>query len=130
MDTIGNRITKARARLGINQKELCQKTGLKESTLSRYENSEREPKASTIILLAEELDVSFDYLLGVSEDMGSFIKKPDHLNEKEITKILQNTEESLSQEGLMHYGEPISESDLKSLLTAIKVGAAVINIKK
>lgn len=130
MDTIGNRITNARLRLGINQKELCQRTGIKESTLSRYENGEREPKASTIMTLAEVLDVSFDYLLGTNDDMESFIKRPSHLQEKEVTKIIQNTEECLSQKGLMHYGKPISKDDIDRLLTALKVGAAVIDIKK
>ena len=37
MDTIGERITKARLRLNMNQKELCEKTGITESTLSRFE---------------------------------------------------------------------------------------------
>ena len=130
MDTIGNRITKARMRLGLNQKELCQRTGIKESTLSRYENCEREPKASTIITLAEVLDVSFDYLLGASDNMESFRKKTSHPHEKEITKIIQNAEENLSNEGLMHHGKPISKEDIDKLLTAIKVGVAMIDIKK
>lgn len=130
MDSIGNRITQARNRMGINQKELCKLSGLKESTLSRYEKDEREPKASSLFSLAEVLDVSFDFLMGVSDDMGSFKKIPSHLNEKEVTKIIKNTEDSLSQEGLMHYGEPIDKADIDRLLTAIKIGAAVIDIKK
>lgn len=130
MDIIGKRITKARMRLGLNQKELCQRTGIKESTLSRYENCEREPKASTIITLAEVLDVSFDYLLGTSDNMESFRKKTSHLQEKEITKIIQNTEENLSKEGLMHNGKHVSKEDIDKILTAIKIGVAMIDIKK
>lgn len=130
MDSIGSRITQARNRMGINQKELCKLSGLKESTLSRYEKNEREPKASNLFSLAEVLDVSFDFLMGVNDNMGSFKKIPSHLKEKEVTKILENTNESLSQEGLLYYGEPIAKEDINRLLTAIKVGAAVIDIKK
>ena len=82
MDTIGERITKARLRLNMNQKELCEKTGITESTLSRFERGLREPRASAIKELSKALEVSFDYLMGVTE----LIKKCD-IDENNLTPM-------------------------------------------
>lgn len=70
MSKIGHRISVARSNLNINQKELAEKANLKESSLSRYINNEREPRASTIKVLAEALGVSADYLVGISDEIG------------------------------------------------------------
>lgn len=130
LESIGQRITKARERLDMNQKELCQKTGIKESTLSRYENDIREPKASTLLTIAETLNVSFDYLMGVSDDFESFHHEDDTDEELELEKILENTEKKLSREGLSFYGKPVTKEDIDKLLTAIKVGISVMDSNK
>ena len=49
MESIGERITKARRYLGMNQKELCEKADINEATLSRYENGLREPNMYSLI---------------------------------------------------------------------------------
>ena len=42
----------------MNQKELCEKTGITESTLSRFERGLREPRASALKELSKALDVT------------------------------------------------------------------------
>ena len=55
METMGERIAKARMYMNLNQRELAKKANIAEPTLSRYENGYREPKAGTISQIAEAL---------------------------------------------------------------------------
>lgn len=64
METVGNRITKAREVLNMKQKELAVKAGIPKSSLSRFENNIREPKSQALVKLSSALGVSVDYLLG------------------------------------------------------------------
>lgn len=49
----------------INQKDLADMTGITEATISRYINGTREPKGSLLRLIADKLNVSVDYLMGM-----------------------------------------------------------------
>ena len=60
METMGERIAKARMYMNLNQRELAKKANIAEPTLSRYENGYREPKAGTISQIAEALGISAD----------------------------------------------------------------------
>nr|UWI48479.1 helix-turn-helix domain-containing protein [Clostridioides difficile] len=68
MESLGDRISKLRKELDINQKELATKVGITEASLSRYENNLREPKSEIIVRLAKALKTSTDYLLGINEN--------------------------------------------------------------
>ena len=61
---IKDRINKLMYDLSINQKDLCEKTGICRSTLSRYINGERNPKSSTLKNIADVLNTTPDYLTG------------------------------------------------------------------
>jgi transcriptional regulator with XRE-family HTH domain len=56
----------------ITQTELSAKAGLPTTTISHFENptGTRKPSFDNLRLLAKHLDVTTDYLLGLSEDMG------------------------------------------------------------
>lgn len=124
MESIGERITKARRYLGMNQKELCEKAEINEATLSRYENGLREPKAATLSKLAEILQVSTDYLLGIT-DIRNYKTLQDDMN-KDVESIYENTKEMLKQDGLMLYGKPITKDDVDEILRAMKVGMMMV----
>jgi transcriptional regulator with XRE-family HTH domain len=64
LGTIGERIRELRRKKGFNQKELADHIGIRESTLSRYENDKRAYQWDGLIRLADALDTSVDYLLG------------------------------------------------------------------
>ena len=120
MESIGDRISRARRYSNMNQKELCEKADINEATLSRYENGLREPKAATLLKLAEVLEVSTDYLLGITD-----IRNYKKLNEdvgKKVESIYESTKEMLNQDGLMLYGKPASKEDIDNILKAMKVG--------
>jgi Zn-dependent peptidase ImmA (M78 family)/transcriptional regulator with XRE-family HTH domain len=60
---IGNRLSKAREAVGYTQKEVSEKTGVGESSLSDYENNKREPRFSELSRLAELYKRSIDFFL-------------------------------------------------------------------
>ena len=122
METIAQRISRARRHLNINQKELDQKANITEASLSRYENGIREPKSAVLTRLAEALEVSTDYLLGLSEDRTYEDSDISNKSEKDIKVILENAEKMLKQDGLMFSGKPASKEAIDGVLQAIQMG--------
>lgn len=47
--------------------ELAKRSGLTQATISRYINGQRQPSVDRIIRLSKALDVTSDYLLGLSD---------------------------------------------------------------
>ncbi|SKA89515.1 Helix-turn-helix [Clostridium sp. USBA 49] len=68
-ENIGERILRLRIKNEMKQKELADKVGITEATLSRYENGLRSPKGEIVSKLAEALGVSSDYLLGLTDEV-------------------------------------------------------------
>ena len=54
--------------LNMTQRELAEKTGRTEATISRWTNGDRIPIATEYIPLAKALECTCDYLLGLSDD--------------------------------------------------------------
>lgn len=67
--SLGKRVKIARIERGISQQELAQRTGLRQSHVSLIENDRHDPSASAVRALAQALDVSTDYLLGLSGEL-------------------------------------------------------------
>ena len=86
MGIIADRITKARKELGLNQKELAKKASLTEANLSRYENGIREPKSAVLARLADALEVSTDYLAGLTDEKTYDSYDLSKKNEDDIKK--------------------------------------------
>ena len=61
--TLGQRITELLDKKGILQRELAERVGITETTMSRYINDKREPKGTVLSKIAEVLGVSSDYLV-------------------------------------------------------------------
>lgn len=63
------RISKLREERNLSQEEVCQAIGIKQrSSLSQYENGEVLPKIDVLIKIADFYNVSYNYLLGKSEN--------------------------------------------------------------
>ena len=69
---LGERIAKARKDAGFSdQKSLAEKIKVGARTLADYETNNSEPKASTLKLIAENCNISIDYLLhGKQKDLS------------------------------------------------------------
>ena len=65
---LGERISEMLQRQGLQQKELAERIGVTETTMSRYIAGTRDPKPETIANMATALHTTSDYLLGIEND--------------------------------------------------------------
>ena len=62
----GNRLIIVREEKGINREDVASKIGTSAAIIGRYERGERTPSVDIAKKIAEALDVSLDYLVGVT----------------------------------------------------------------
>ena len=65
--TIGSRMLEALEERNMTQKQLARELNIAVSTINGYIRNYRQPDLSTLILIAKCLDVTSDYLLGLSD---------------------------------------------------------------
>ena len=65
----GRRLRQAREAKGMTQPELGNIIGTSKGMISQYEAGINDPRQSMIPLMADALNVSINWLLGVSDDM-------------------------------------------------------------
>lgn len=58
-----NRLNTTLEEKGMTQRELAEKTGMPEGTISRYCSGKRVPNAMQILTIAKALNVKTDYLI-------------------------------------------------------------------
>lgn len=75
--TIGQRIRSRRQSLGLTMKDIAEREGINTGGLSEMENDKYLPSAPTLIALSRALDVSVDWLLGLSQDVPDPALTPD-----------------------------------------------------
>ena len=79
MTTTGDRIRELLIKKELTQKELAEKVGCTESSISHYIKGDRIPRAGVLTKIAISLDTTSDYLMegiptNVTEELG-FAKK-------------------------------------------------------
>lgn len=67
METFANNIRRLRIEKGWTQAELARKAKISKSSLSNYENEKQLPGIYKVYRIAEALDVSESYLLGIAD---------------------------------------------------------------
>lgn len=65
--TFQERLSKVIEERGLKQKDLAEIAQTTEATISRYFNGERTPHIEVLVSISKSLNVSIDYLLGVSD---------------------------------------------------------------
>lgn len=99
---LGARITKMRIEKNMKQEELAEKLHIKRDLLSRYENNSRTIPPDILRNISKILNVSTDYLLGLSE----YIKYPA----EEIHKMLGLSENAMENlYSLQHECEEVED---------------------
>lgn len=58
--------------MDMTQQELAAKLNIRQSTLSQYENGQRQIPLNTLIQLALLFDTSTDYLLGLTNERNPY----------------------------------------------------------
>ncbi len=64
----GDRVKSIREFHGITQEQLAEQIGVAVLQINRYENNKTEPNGETVGKIALALQVSADYLLGLTDD--------------------------------------------------------------
>ncbi len=78
---LGKRIANARTSQGLSKKQLAQQLGVQVSTVKRWENGERAPRANRMDQLAGVLGVPLMWLMAGSDIPP--VKSSPEINEKE-----------------------------------------------
>jgi transcriptional regulator with XRE-family HTH domain len=87
-----DRLRNIREHLGISQRELNRRCGFSEHTIHQYEVGRSIPSMEHLKVLAEQLKVSSDYLIGLSID-------PIKLGDCDLNDDERNVLEVLRREG-------------------------------
>lgn len=61
-----SRLDQARKEKGLTQRELADRVGVTEVSMSRYVNGVRVPSGPIVVNIAKALGISVDYLVGIS----------------------------------------------------------------
>lgn len=69
IEFLGDRIQNAREHKGLTLTEASRLCNVNKSTWSLYESNERNPSIQNLRIIAEKLEVSSDYLLGLKKQM-------------------------------------------------------------
>lgn len=98
---IGNRINAALALRNVKQKELAKAIGVSDNVISFYCSGNRTPNCEQLIEIAKYLDVSTDYLLGLTENMTAkkdidYICNYVGLSEKAVDLLHQGKEKEIA----------------------------------
>lgn len=70
--TFAKRLKESRTNKDYTQEELATMIGIAKSTLAGYEKGNREPDFTKLIKLTEILEVTSDYLLGISDNKNVY----------------------------------------------------------
>lgn len=74
MASFGERVQVEMEKSGLRPSDLCRRSGLKSGHVSPYLNgkTDRDPRLSTAVAIADALDVSLDYLAGRTDNPSGF----------------------------------------------------------
>lgn len=104
MKNFYDRLVYIRKKRGLTQKNLAEILNISPTCLNYWEKGKTEPNVEMIKKISESLDVSADYLLGLSEEEHRTVPfdkadeiVPDYKNEKFISgfELISWTEEEL-----------------------------------
>jgi transcriptional regulator with XRE-family HTH domain len=79
----GSRLKMARERAGFNQTELGRLIGVEQQQINRWESGKNMPNIDAVSALARTLNVSTDFLLGLSETLTGHLEYDDELKPAE-----------------------------------------------
>ncbi len=95
------RLREIREKKGLTQRELARRCKLGINQINRYENGTSDPISDNLRTIAQELEVSTDYLLGLTDEPQGLMP-PGEINsdEREILDIYRRN----GWPGVFHLG--------------------------
>ncbi len=92
---IGKRIAEKRQKINMSQEELAEKVDSSANYISNLERNKRHPSLVMLIKIANELDISIDYLLSDDEELK---RNENNIVLKETLKAINKLEENDREE--------------------------------
>lgn len=89
-----------RKRAGLTQEELSEKLRMSKSSISMYENGNREPEFETLEVIADYFNVDMNFLLGIEKKPGE--SKWDDVQALENAKLFSGLTEEKKREALRY----------------------------
>lgn len=86
MEYFGSKLKAVRKSKGMTQLELAKRLNIAKGSISAYEQGVTYPSVDVLIKICDILDVSSDYLLGISDEITI---KMSGLSEKQMESFLQ-----------------------------------------
>ena len=109
---IGERIKERRLELGMTQEELADKVGFKtRASVSRLEGGDRNIPISKLKKLAEVLDTTIGYLMGMEDNSGTMREAIEFIDKDSVLHKITDL--------LFTYKKEFKKSDLEYLRTNI-----------
>jgi len=69
MKSIKERLVEEITMSGLSMKEIAKRIGVHPSMVSEYKTTKKMPSLETFALICKALDVSADYILGLTDDL-------------------------------------------------------------
>lgn len=114
---------KLRDERGLKDADVVRETQITKSTFSDWKSGRSKPKNDKLQKIADFFGVTVDYLMtGKTNDNVSEKPMLTSKDQREISAILNNTEQLLKQDGLMFDGNPASEEEIDSIISAMRIG--------
>lgn len=114
---LSTRLKSLRENRGIAQKFVAEKIGIKNNTLSGYENGTREPDAETLGKLADFYEVTTDYLLGRTNNPSFSQNTEAYVNDLDLGLSVQEISEKYN---LKYQGQELNKEDVEKIMNVVK----------
>lgn len=87
-----SRLDQARKEKGLTQRELANRVGVTEVSMSRYINGARVPSGPIVVNIAKALGISVDYLVGTSnvKKRQTNADRIRNMSDEELAELLTN----------------------------------------
>lgn len=74
---LASRLREMRKQNKLTQTQLAEKVGTQKGTISNYENDYSTPPNDMLKKLSKVLNISSDYLLGITEEKSDYVKEDE-----------------------------------------------------
>lgn len=137
--TFGERLVKAREHANLKQNQLAELLGITPSRLNYWEKDKREPDVLMLKKIAQNLNVSADYLIGnISNEEYSFaeqslIKKYRLLSNREqaaVDNLINNLSQTEKTPAKIDYSRFKTAEEIMKEDHLIAKGGGKVNISK
>ncbi len=106
--------------LGISQAELAKRTGIRPSSISDYLNGRYAPKQDKIALIAEALNVSPAWLMGLGSDITGKEEQKMYYTDPKVNEMAERLRTSGNTRLLFDATEDMSEDDIEFVVKLIE----------